>query len=197
MVQTVHLIRHGHHALLDRVLCGRTCGVGLDELGRRQMAASGDLLRPAPGTIQSSPQERTLQSAEILAQRFNLPVEIAAAVDEIDMGDWSSLTFDELDREKDWARWNAHRGTSRPPNGESMKSLQKRIVEHLDRLRRSRTETVAIVSHAEPIRAALLHYAGIPLDDFACIEVAPASVSTLTAHGNGFHISRINQRSSA
>jgi len=38
---------------------------------------------------------------------------------------------------------------------------------------------IAIVSHAEPIRAAILYYRRIPLDDFARVQVAPASITTL------------------
>ncbi len=195
MVKTVHLVRHGHHSLLDRVLCGRMPGVALDELGCRQMSACVGNVFPAPTAIQSSPQRRALQSASILAWPGGLPVEVVAAVDEIDVGDWTGRSFDDLNEEPDWHRWNSRRGTSRPPNGESMRGLQARVVRHLEQLREDTAEgTILIVSHAEPIRAALLYYADIALDDFLSVTVDPASVSTLCFDRNGVHISRINQR---
>ncbi len=59
MPTTIHLVRHGHHALLGRVLCGRMEGVELDLHGRKAMAACAGLLEPPPSIIQSSPQPRT------------------------------------------------------------------------------------------------------------------------------------------
>jgi broad specificity phosphatase PhoE len=195
MVKTIHLVRHGDHALLGRALCGRMAGVPLSELGCRQMARGAALIRPAPSVIQASPQPRARQSAAILAWHFRLPIEIVPAVDEINYGDWSGRSFAELENDPRWARWNEKRDTSRPPNGETMRALQKRVVEHLEQLGRDQTDaTTVIVSHAEPIRAALLHYARIPLDEFLAVEVDPAGISTLVVDMAGIHIAQINQR---
>jgi broad specificity phosphatase PhoE len=198
MVTTVHLVRHGHHALLGSMLCGRMPGVGLDGLGCRQMALCAEHVLPVPAAIQSSPRRRARQSAGILAAHFNLPVEIVPAIDEIDAGDWTARSFDELERDSDWHRWNRHRGQSRPPNGESMQELQQRVVRHLEQLRDDGTDgTVLLVSHAEPIRAALLHYANVALDDFLSISVDPASVSTLSLDRAGVHVCQVNRRTLA
>ena len=195
MVKTVHLVRHGHHALLDRVLCGRTPGIELDEQGCREMAACGQYFRPLPCAVQSSPQRRARQSAGIIASCLDLPVEIVAAMDEIDFGDWTGLSFEELAERSAWRRWNSHRGTSRPPHGESMRQLQQRVVRHLEQLRQEQGDgAIVIVSHAEPIRSALLYYARLPLDSFLSITVDPASISTLSFDHTGAHIRRINQR---
>jgi broad specificity phosphatase PhoE len=195
MVQTIHLVRHGHHALLGQMLCGRMAGIQLDDLGGRQMARCAELIRPIPSAIQASPQPRARQSAAILAWHFRLPVEIVPAVDEIDCGDWTGQPFVALTNDPHWTRWNEERGASYPPNGESMHALQQRVVEHVEQLGRDRSDgAVAIVSHAEPIRAALLHYAGVPLDNFLSIELDPASISTLTVDGAGIRIAQINQR---
>ena len=76
-----------------------------------------------------------------------------------------------------------------------MRSLQNRIVGHLEQLRGDRNiDVVAAVSHAEPIRAALLHYSHTKLDDFLSIEIDCASISTLHADRRGIRITGINQR---
>ena len=76
-----------------------------------------------------------------------------------------------------------------------MRALQQRIVRHLEQLRRVETDAaIVIVSHAEPIRAALLYYSRIPLDNFLSVEVDPASISTLVADQAGIHVAQINQR---
>jgi probable phosphoglycerate mutase len=198
MPTTIHLIRHGHHALLGRILCGRMPGVELDARGRSEIAACAERLAPAPSIIQSSPQPRALQSAKILANRFNLAVEPVAGIDEIDLGDWTARSFDELDRDPAWQVWNAHRGSGRPPGGESMRELQTRVVGYIDQLCRERTgSTIAVVSHAEPIRAAVLHYGGIQLDDFLSVEIDPASITTLVEGAAGVQLSSINQKVAA
>jgi broad specificity phosphatase PhoE len=193
MVKTVHLVRHGHHALVGRVLCGRMNGISLDEFGCVQMARCAECMIPAPSVVQSSPQRRALQSASIVASYYGLPIEIVKAVDEIDCGDWTGRSFAELEHDPAWQQWNRRRGSSRPPNGESMQELQLRVVRHLDGIRGDLSDgAIVVVSHAEPIRAALLHYANIALDDFLSVAVDPASVSTLCFDRAGIHISGIN-----
>ena len=123
-----------------------------------------------------------------------MPVEIVPAVDEIDFGDWTGRLFSELDDDPHWHRWNSKRGSSKPPNGESMRDLQRRVVRHLDAIGEDACDgAIVVVSHAEPIRAALLHYANIALDDFLAIAVDPAGISTLCFDRAGVHISGINQ----
>jgi probable phosphoglycerate mutase len=78
----IHLVRHGRHALLHRILCGRMSAVDLDESGREQMNAAARMIKlAAPQILQSSPQRRTLQSATIIAAAVGLPVEIVAAME--------------------------------------------------------------------------------------------------------------------
>jgi broad specificity phosphatase PhoE len=194
MITTIQLVRHGHHGLLGDRLCGRMPGVQLDDLGCRQMSRCAEMIE-RPAVIQSSPQRRAQQSASILAWHYSLPVEIAPETDEIDYGEWTARTFADLKADAGWRRWNARRSANRPPGGESMQELQRRIFRHLEQLRGVQADgTIVIVSHAETIRAALLHYSRVPLDDFLSIDVAPASVSTLTVDGSGIRISRINQQ---
>jgi broad specificity phosphatase PhoE len=195
MARIIHLVRHGHHALLSRTLCGRMKGVALDELGCEEIARCAEAITPRANQVQSSPQQRCLQSACILASHYGLAVEIVPALDELDYGGWTGQRFDELNRDPRWSVWNTQRGTSRPPGGESMRTLQRRVVDHLEHLRSNPgSDTVVVVSHAEPIRAALLHYQGIELDDFLSVEIEPGSISTLTVDRNKITITEINQR---
>ncbi|WP_314957676.1 histidine phosphatase family protein [Bradyrhizobium cosmicum] len=198
MAMIVHLVRHGHHGLLGRTLCGRMKGISLDNLGCQEMARCADTIRPRPTLILSSPQRRCMQSACIVAARFGLPVEIVPALDELNYGEWTGRTFEDLGRDPQWSSWNTRRGASRPPSGECMRSLQRRVVGHLEQLRSDhRDDTIVAVSHAEPIRAALLHYSRIELDNFLSIEIDPASISTLSVENGGLTITGINQRVSA
>jgi broad specificity phosphatase PhoE len=188
----IHFIRHGNHALLGRVLCGRMHGVALDEQGCLQMKAAAEVIKSTnPHAVQSSPQRRALQSAKILAAVVGLSVEIVPAFDEIDMGRWTGMEFSNLAEDIQWRHWNERRASTTPPEGESMARLQRRVVDYVETLR-FQEGSIVIVSHAEPIRATLMYYLGIPLDRFHAVEVNPASVSTVTFNRNKALVSRIN-----
>ncbi|MGY3443641.1 MULTISPECIES: histidine phosphatase family protein [unclassified Bradyrhizobium] len=192
MAKTIHLIRHGHHPLLGRYLCGRQPGVSLDLLGRRQMAHCAELMHPRPDIVRSSPQLRARQSANVLGGALGLRVEVASEVDELDYGEWTGQQFADLQSDPAWLRWNTQRSRNRPPGGESMGALQTRVVAYLDRLRNDPAGTIALVSHAEPIRAALLHYKGLSLDEFLSIKVEPASISTLSLEEDRVQVGHSN-----
>jgi probable phosphoglycerate mutase len=67
------------------------------------------------------------------------------------------------------------------------------MVRELECLRlRHRGRNVALVSHGDPIKAAVAHYAGIPLDLFHRIEISPASVSVIEMEEHGPRIVRLN-----
>lgn len=192
MTTLIHLVRHGHHALLGKVLCGRMPDVQLDELGCRQMAEIADLIRGfAPVAVQSSPQRRTLQSAAIIAAACGRPVEIAPLLDEIDVGRWTGARFADLAADCTWKRWNETRSIVRPPQGESMAELQSRVIQHIEQWR-GHTGQVVMVSHAEPIRAALMHYLALHLDLFHTVAIDPASVSTIALGRTGAVVARLN-----
>lgn len=196
MAVEVVLVRHGRHRLLDRVLCGRMDGVGLSDAGRHDMINCALSLATEPvALLQASPTRRAMESAELLDDALGLGIESAPAMDEIEMGEWTGCTFADLEVDPRWRAWNSRRGTARPPGGESMAELQQRVVDHIEGLRSRRKDgRVVIVSHAEPIRAALLHYLGRPLDDFFSIELAPASRSTLRLDDDIVQVAAINER---
>src|SRR3989442_5037650 len=70
--------------------------------------------------------------------------------------------------------------------GESLAEMQPRMVTALEAVVAQHPgELVLVVSHADPIKAAIAHYTGVHLDFFQRIVVSPASVTVfeLTAHG--------------
>ena len=105
-------------------------------------------------------------------------------MDELDVGHWTGASFEELNSNPHWHAWNSKRGSTRPPGGESMRELQQRVLVHLATLEREHPdEKIVIVSHAEPIRAAILHYSGLPLDAFARIRIDPGTITVLRLRG--------------
>jgi len=192
---TFFLVRHAAHDLVDHVLVGRMPGVTLGHRGHAQAAGLAQRLCGERITaVQSSPRERARETAAPIAARNGLPIEIVDAVDELDAGEWTGQPFTSLANDPDWTLWNAERATARPPSGESMGELQHRMIRHLCMAHDAAPEgRIAIVTHAEPIRAALLHTLDVPLGDFAQIEVAPASVSTIRMEHGAAAVVAINE----
>ena len=61
-----------------------------------------------------------------------------------------------------------------------MRELQNRVLAGLSRLAKAHPgRRIAVVTHAEPARAAVLHYRGIPLGEFARVEIDPGSCTAL------------------
>lgn len=61
-----------------------------------------------------------------------------------------------------------------------MLEVQGRAVKELDRLRRMhKGEVVAVITHAEWIRSAVMHCLGVSLDLFLRVQIETTSVSTV------------------
>jgi broad specificity phosphatase PhoE len=120
------------------------------------------------------------------------------ALDEIDIGEWTGLSFAELDGDPRWQQWNTCRSVARCPGGETMGEVQARVLGHLAAASAAHPEgRLVLVSHADVIKAGLLHFLGRTLDGYAAIEIAPAGVSTVVVADGGARVLRMNERVAA
>ncbi len=178
---TLLLVRHALHEYGGHRIAGRTPDVHLSPDGLRQADALAERLAPLEiEALYSSPILRCQETAHRIAAKHGLEVQTADAVTELDFGDWQGALLKDLDQTDHWKRFNAFRSGTRAPNGELFLETQLRIVRFLlDLAERHPDRTVAVVGHADVIRAALLHFLGIPMDGFLRLEISPASVSTV------------------
>lgn len=177
---TFLLLRHAAHDWVGRGIAGRLPGVGLNAEGRRQAQALVQRLAPlALDAIASSPQQRTLETAQPLAQARGLQVEVDAAFDEVDFGAWTGFSFDQLRGQGEpWRHWCERRGSARAPDGEAFVQVPQRAMAGLERLRARFPEgQVAVFSHGDVLKAMVATCLGMSLDDLERFEIAPASVS--------------------
>jgi broad specificity phosphatase PhoE len=196
-VTVFHLVRHGEHVWRRRgILAGRSAGVGLTAAGRAQTMAIGECLAgEAIVALYTSPLQRTRESAEILAARLGLGVQCRDDLIELDFGEWTGLTFDEVRRDGRWEAWHTCRSLAAVPGGETMRQVQVRTVDALAELHRTHERgSVVVVSHGDVIRAALLFALGMPLDLYSRIEIGLASISTIEFADSGFCVRRLNER---
>ena len=187
------LIRHGAVDTVD-ILGGRSPGIHLSDTGRRQAEALPERLAGLNiDAIYASPLERTRETAEPLAAKYGLEIQIFEDALELDVGRWTGKTFSELENDSHWRRFNRFRSETPAPDGESMTEVQARFAKGLHRLqRRHPNRMVAVFSHQDVIRAVLCLYLGMPLDLFSRLAVDHASVSMVSVYDAGAEIIRLN-----
>ena len=145
--------------------------------------------------VQASPRERARQTAEAIVGRVGTArLEAHEALDEVDFGSWAGQDFATLATDPLWRNWNERRSCSRPPEGEAMREVQDRITGHIARLAALvPIGAVVLVSHAEVIRAALLHFLGLSLDAWARLEISPASITRVALGAQGATVVGLNE----
>jgi probable phosphoglycerate mutase len=188
------LIRHGSNHTVGKSIAGRMPGVHLDEKGQAQAERLAERLsRMTLDAVYCSPLERTYETAAPLARRFGLQIHTSERLLEVDMGDWTGFEFQQLLGDPMWQRYNTFRAGTRIPNGELIVEVQHRMVTEVERLRKEYPDgAAAIVSHGDPIKTVLAHYAGISLDFLLRLEISLVSVSILSITDYGPKILCIN-----
>jgi broad specificity phosphatase PhoE len=82
------------------------------------------------------------------------------------------------------------------PEGETFYGCQTRVVGALDSISRKYKpqDLIACVFHADPIRLAVAHYIGLPLDHFQRLGCDTGSLSALYVSEAGASLIKLNQR---
>jgi len=156
---TFYFVRHGQsEGNAARIFTGQTDSP-LTERGRQQAAAVADELANVKfDRIVSSDLSRTRDTAEVIAKRHGLAVEVLPELREIDVGERTGKDFDETAA---LPGWNED-GFVAWPGGESLDQVLARTLGAIDRLvRESPGKTILIVGHGGVNRILLSHFLGI------------------------------------
>jgi broad specificity phosphatase PhoE len=106
-----YVVRHGMHDWLrpgGNRLAGRLPGVSLNDEGRRESERAAAILRSKPiAWVVSSPMERTVETAGIIARPHGRPVEGDERFVESGLGPWEGLWVDDVAARypDDWRAW--------------------------------------------------------------------------------------------
>lgn len=173
------LVRHAVTEQTGPMLTGRAPGVDLSDDGRRQAKALGERLAEIPvAAVYASPIERTAQTAEAIATHHGVDVSELPGVIEADYGEWTGGKLADLAKTELWKTVQRAPSRARFPGGESLAEMQGRMVTALEAVVADHAgEIVVVVSHADPIKAAIAHFTGLHLDLFQRLVVSPASVT--------------------
>lgn len=190
---TLILVRHG---ATDHTLDKRFSGRGgqdpaLNADGRAQVRAVADWLAPLAEEIDvvlSSPLRRTVETAEIIAERLAQPVEIEDGLAEAAFGTWEGLTFTEVQQSypDDLDAWLGSLDVSPGGHGDSFKEMDTKVRRTRDRILSGYPgKAVLAVTHVTPIKLLVRMALGAPLDAVYKMELAPASVTVVSWFEDG------------
>jgi broad specificity phosphatase PhoE len=126
----------------------------LSENGRAQARALADHLRGRGiDAIYSSDLRRARDTAVIVASKLGLPVQVDAALREVDIGEWSGLTTDEIETRFPEGAARRRNGGTGWERGEPIEAMSARILSAVRSIAAAHDgETVLAVTHGGPIR---------------------------------------------
>ncbi len=174
------LIRHAtNDYVVQGRLAGWTPGIHINAKGQREADALATRLNNVPiAAIYSSPLERAIDTAQAIAICQRLEVQVRHDLGEFRTGEWTGKLIKELEGTETWKKLQMSPAGVRLPGGESIDEVQKRMVDTIDLIIRSHpNQVVAVVSHADPLKAAIAHYLRMDLNHYQSIIINPASVS--------------------
>lgn len=196
---TVVLIRHGRtHLTESKRISGRGGeNPGLSELGRgdahkaakavAEIGNSGPWAHLEPvSAIVSSPIQRTLDTAHILANELGLGVTVNDNIAEISFGDWDGSTNSEVMSKwpDEFATWQGS-WTASPPNGESLEVFDARVQSGRHAiLEQFAGRTVAVVSHVMPIRGFIKAGMDAGVAGYWRPQISPCSITIIRFWGD-------------
>ena len=180
---TILLVRHGRTSTTGSVLPGRAPGLHLSEAGvleAERAATRLSELAKKPVALYVSPMERTRETAAPIARALKLRPRIERGLIECDFGDWTGRRLSTLRRRPEWRTVQHAPSTFRFPHGESFAEMQLRLWSTMERVAaQHRNRTIVVVSHADPIKAAVTYALGVPLDLFQRTVISPCSISVI------------------
>lgn len=184
MTTRLYLIRHGATSLTAEDRFSGTENVHLSEEGRAQVEhLARRLMDDKIDAIYSSPLDRTLETASIIARPHGLTPIQRDGLREISHGHWEGRTRKEVEERfpEEYASWEADPFTFAPESGESGISVLARALPVIRELVVNHTdENILVVSHKATLRLILSSFLGFDARGYRDrLDQAPACLNIL------------------
>lgn len=194
---SIIFLRHGQAANnVERVLSGRTPGVPLTEEGLRQAGQAAEFLSEMDiSAVYSSPMQRALETAEVVAKRISLDVTTDDRLIELDMGKFTGMPYDQIFSAHGNVFLKFYAGELEiAHNGvETFAEVKKRVLGMVDRvLNHHADKNVVLVTHMDPIKAMLSTVVDLSPRNLFELVLANASLNVFQESGGKFALGGLN-----
>lgn len=164
MIKHFYIFRHGQTQLnAEGRFQGQSCNVQLNALGIKQAKQIAAQLRNIkPQVVVTSPLKRAFETAQIIANTLEIPLEINNRFIEGNFGVIEGKTKSELTAEEtrifaDWVRIDAKYLDVSFARGETRRLIMNRAISALKVIAHSSSERIAIATHSTVLRMILLY----------------------------------------
>jgi len=193
-------MRHGQaYNNVKKLLVGRNLESHLTDLGREQVKNTSQILTTIDiHKIYSSPVIRTVETAEIVSRTIGVPFEEDERLFEIELGKLVGMYYEDLISKHGnlFVKFycdNDDENSLLEFEVESFGAVKKRISELLQEVvKKHKNENVLLVSHLDPIKAALSLIMNIKPSSVYNIQIPNASLSIFKNYDNTISLGCIN-----
>lgn len=192
----IFLIRHGETEWNKQNRLQGNSDIQLSPEGIRQAEL---LAKHAPfqhvDAIYSSDLRRAVQTAEILAKKFNLPVQTMPELRETNFGDWEGVSMRILayGAIKGFDKFFTAPERCHPPHGETFLEAQARVINGIRNIiANHENQEVIAVSHGSSIRLILSAVLDMPIHKMWAINQFNMALNILRVDDGEFTVELVN-----
>ena len=168
----------------------------LNKNGRGQIIKTAQRLKDfTPDKIYSSKEKRAVESAEIISKELRLQVETINGMEERNWGIFTGKPWEEVKKVLDPMSLK-QRYEYLPPNGESWKTFENRLINAIDKIiKEHKNSTITVVTHGGAIRALMPFLLNTPKEESFKYDPGNASLTIFEFNDQGFQKVSINDTS--
>ena len=194
---SIIFLRHGQaQNNTERVLAGRTEGVPLTENGIKQAKNAATFVEKMNvSTIYASPIDRAKHTAEIVANHNSLEYILDERLIELDMGKFTGMKYDDIFSRHGNVFLKFYSGDLElAHNGvETFAEVKKRVLDVIeDIIAKHKDENVLLVTHMDPIKAALSTVMDLKPESLFELIIANASLTVFNEFQGNLSLKAIN-----
>lgn len=182
------LVRHGEtDKNIGNSLHGLDDPETLNDTGRKQIISTSVKLKTfSPSKIYSSKERRALESAKILSNNLDIPIEDLAGLQERNWGIFTGKPWGDVKKVLDPMTLD-ERYNYVPQDGESWKTFETRLIASIKKVTKDNPDkTIVVVTHGGAIRALMPFLLSVPREESFKYDPANASLTILDFEGDKF-----------
>jgi broad specificity phosphatase PhoE len=199
MTTRIILVRHGQTESNKTGFYMGHSSEDLNETGYSQAQSLSLKLAELPiDSIYTSPLQRTLSTASVIARPHKLePIPVNDLIENYP-GDWQGLNKDEIMRKwpELFQQWLTDPTAVTLPNGEKFEEVTERAIRAFDMILKSNeSKYVIIVTHEIVVKVLVIHALGAPSSIYRRFSIDNSSRSTIRITNSRMNIETLNDTS--